>query len=66
MLLCCAARMKIVRPMTQADSASSGRASTGGWKGEGVGGEKGWGWGVAEGSTRAEATGSGGVGGRMW
>lgn len=23
--------MKIVRPMTQCDSASSGRASTGGW-----------------------------------
>lgn len=49
-----------MRPMTQADSASSGRASTGGWwagrqpEGRGVGGEKGRG--VVGGSTRAEAS----------
>lgn len=43
--------MKIVRPMTQADSASSGRASTGGWRAgrqpEGRRWEEnrgGWGW----------------------
>lgn len=61
--------MKIVRPMTQSDSASSGRASTGGWQAgrqlEGrVCEERG---GRPGGSMRAEGTeGSEGVGGRMW
>lgn len=49
-----------MRPMTQADSASSGRASTGGWwagrQPEGRVWEEKRGVGVAGASTRAEAT----------
>lgn len=66
---CCAARMKIVRPMTQADSASSGKASTGGWRAgrqpEGRGWEeKGGGGEVVRGLRQRRDR--GGVAGRMW
>lgn len=50
--------MKIVRPMTQSDSASSGRASTGGWRADSLRG------GRPGGSMRGWGNGGSGVGGR--
>lgn len=51
--------MKIVRPMTQSDSASSGRASTGGWRAGSLRGGR-------PGGSMGGVEGAGWVGGRMW